>query len=82
MILPILAVVLGGAFASSASAVAVDTDRDGLTDAFERNWSRTDPLRVDSDGDGLWDAWEDPDLDQLTHGAEEPRHQSARRRHR
>ena len=32
-----------------------DTDDDGLTDLFELNTSRTDPLNPDTDGDGLSD---------------------------
>jgi hypothetical protein len=45
----------------------VDSDGDGLSDAFERLVSQTDPLASDSDGDGLPDGWEyenglDPNL--------------------
>ncbi len=44
-----------------------DSDGDGLSDAFERLVSQTDPLVADSDGDGLPDGWEyenglDPNL--------------------
>ena len=39
------------------SAVPVDTDSDGLTDAQEFE-IRTDPLNRDSDNDGLEDGWE------------------------
>ena len=44
-----------------------DSDGDGLSDAFERLVSQTDPLASDSDGDGLPDGWEhenglDPNL--------------------
>ena len=35
-----------------------DSDGDGLSDAFERLVSQTDPLSSDSDGDGLPDGWE------------------------
>lgn len=35
-----------------------DTDGDGLSDAFERLVSATDPLLADTDGDGLPDGWE------------------------
>ena len=35
-----------------------DSDGDGLSDAFERLASQTDPLASDSDGDGLPDGWE------------------------
>lgn len=45
----------------------VDSDGDGLSDAFERLVSQTDPLASDTDGDGLSDGWEyenglDPNL--------------------
>ena len=35
-----------------------DTDGDGLTDAFERLVSGTDPYLSDTDGDGMDDLWE------------------------
>ena len=35
-----------------------DSDNDGLTDAYERLVSHTDPLNWDTDGDGLSDGWE------------------------
>ena len=35
-----------------------DRDCDGLTDAFERLVSKTDPGNPDTDGDGLTDGWE------------------------
>lgn len=35
-----------------------DSDRDGLTDYYEINVSKTDPLNPDSDGDGLLDGRE------------------------
>ena len=35
-----------------------DTDGDGLTDAYERLVSKTDPNNPDTDGDGIPDAWE------------------------
>lgn len=37
---------------------AIDTDGDGLSDAFETLVTRTDPSLVDTDGDGLADDWE------------------------
>lgn len=43
----------------------VDTDRDGLPDAWEARWGITDPHRVDSDRNGLPDSAEDPDGDGL-----------------
>jgi hypothetical protein len=58
----------------------VDSDTDGLTDAYELLVSKTDPNNHDTDGDGMWDGWEvhnglnplvddasdDPDGDALT----------------
>ncbi len=38
--------------------VAVDTDRDGLTDAAERTTYHTDPMKRDTDGDGYDDGTE------------------------
>jgi hypothetical protein len=35
-----------------------DSDFDGLTDAYERLVSKTDPLNADTDGDGMLDGWE------------------------
>lgn len=37
---------------------AVDSDGDGLTDAFERIVSKTNPANADTDGDGMPDGWE------------------------
>jgi hypothetical protein len=65
------AIVVGAALAGPTIAVAVDTDRDGLTNTFERWHSLTDPRRVDSDRDGLWDGRENPDRDGLTNRAEQ-----------
>lgn len=36
----------------------IDSDGDGLTDAYEKLVSKTQPLNPDTDGDGLWDGWE------------------------
>jgi large repetitive protein len=35
-----------------------DTDSDGLTDAYEKLVSKTDPNNADTDGDGMPDGWE------------------------
>lgn len=47
----------------------LDSDADGLTDAYERLVSHTDPNLWDTDGDGLGDGWElahgmNPNLDE------------------
>ena len=52
--------------AGAASAATSDTDGDGLTDAYEREWTKTSPTRRDSDGDGVVDGTEDLDADRLT----------------
>ena len=36
----------------------LDTDGDGLTDAYEKLVSKTDPNNSDTDGDGMPDGWE------------------------
>lgn len=36
----------------------IDSDGDGLSDAYERLVSKTDPNNPDSDGDGMLDGWE------------------------
>ena len=36
----------------------IDTDQDGLSDAFERIVTKTDPSLADTDGDGMSDGWE------------------------
>ena len=58
--------LLTGLLAPATTAAATDTDRDGLPDTWEREWSLTDPSLADSDGNGKLDASEDPDLDTLT----------------
>ena len=35
----------------------LDTDGDGLTDAYEKLVSKTDPNNPDTDGDGIPDGW-------------------------
>jgi hypothetical protein len=35
-----------------------DSDNDGLTDAYERLVSKTDPNNPSTDGTGMWDGWE------------------------
>jgi hypothetical protein len=37
---------------------AQDSDADGLTDAYEKLVSKTDPNNPDTDGDGISDSWE------------------------
>ena len=49
-----------------APALAVDTDGDGLRDAFEKRYGLTSHLLADSDGDGVIDAAEDHDDDDLS----------------
>jgi len=45
-------------FAFYAAGTPVDSDSDGLTDAYERLVSKTDPNNPDTDGDGMPDGWE------------------------
>ena len=54
-------------FAESNSAEAyypidwedeIDTDNDGITDVYEKNYFETDPTNPDTDGDGLPDGYE------------------------
>ncbi len=52
-------------------AVAVDTDGDGLRDAFERKHGMTSPDLADSDGDGVIDPAEDHDGDDLANRGEQ-----------
>jgi len=53
----------GGNAVTPAGAIgAIDTDRDGLPDAFEA-LCNTHPELIDTDMDGVPDAWEDPDGD-------------------
>jgi hypothetical protein len=60
-------------FASVPPPVAAlpDSDRDGLTDRFETQRSRTNPRLADTDRDGIRDGDEDPDRDGLTNRAEQ-----------
>ncbi len=62
--------LVAGWLAPSGAAAATDTDRDGLPDSWERQWSLTDPSRADSDGNGRLDGSEDPDRDKLTNRQE------------
>jgi len=51
---------------SVTRGVAVnDSDGDGLPNAYERNWTDTDPTVADTDSDGRIDGAEDPDGDGL-----------------
>jgi hypothetical protein len=52
--------------AGAASAATSDTDGDGLTETYERDWTKTSPTRRDTDGDGVMDGTEDLDADRLT----------------
>ncbi len=60
VLLALLALALGG-----GTALALDTDGDGLRDAFEKRHGLTSHLLADSDGDGVIDAHEDHDGDDL-----------------
>jgi hypothetical protein len=62
--LSLLVVALVGV-ASPVMGASNDPDGDGLPSAFERDRTRTDPLRADTDGDGFPDGLEDQDLDGL-----------------
>lgn len=53
------------------AAQAADSDKDGLTDAFEAKWGLTDPDRKDSDRDGVIDSEEDLDGDLLGNRGEQ-----------
>lgn len=54
-----------------AAASSLDTDQDGLTNAFETTYGVTDPTKWDSNGDGLPDSAEDPDRDGLSNLGEQ-----------
>jgi hypothetical protein len=74
-----LLLVLAGCAGSGGNSEPVDTDGDGLTDAFEMEISSSDPLVADSDGDGFADGDEylsffDPtDGDDYPYAGEYPR---------
>ena len=75
------ALLVGGVLvpvAASASSI-LDSDHDGLSNAWERTWLLTSPTRWDTDRDGLSDAREDPDHDGLINAAEQRLHTSPRR---
>ncbi len=59
------------ATAMPLAAHAADTDKDGLTDAFESKWGLTDPNRKDTDRDGVIDSEEDLDGDLLGNRGEQ-----------
>lgn len=63
-------VALSTVMIGSASAATTDPDRDGLTSAYEHDWTKTDPSRKDTDRDGTPDGSEDPDGDRLTNKQE------------
>jgi hypothetical protein len=52
------ALIVALAFAPVAVAHAKDSDRDGLSDRFEKRKSHTSPRKKDTDGDGLRDKYE------------------------
>jgi hypothetical protein len=56
---------------ATSTPAGVDSDGDGLTDAFEIRWGVSDPFLADTDGNGLIDALEDPDHDGLSNLAEQ-----------
>ena len=60
----LLAVVLVATTVPVAT-YAADADKDGLTNAFEKQWRLTSPVKQDSDGDGVVDSLEDFDGDGL-----------------
>ncbi|MEX1296478.1 MAG: SGNH hydrolase domain-containing protein [Candidatus Limnocylindrales bacterium] len=60
-----LAMTLALALPVAGQDEVVDTDGDGLTDAFETGWGLTDPEQRDSDRDGIVDTVEDEDGDML-----------------
>jgi hypothetical protein len=57
-------VALSGA-PGTVCARTLDTDRDGLTNAFELGRALTNPRLADTDRDGTPDGAEDPDADGL-----------------
>jgi hypothetical protein len=70
LVLVLLASVLVPGVA--AAVVGVDSDGDGLADAFEaRSGGLLDPTRGDTDGDGVIDPAEDPDHDGLANHGEQ-----------
>lgn len=67
-------VLLAGLVMLTAAPIAAqgaDTDKDGLSDAFEQRWGLTDPKRPDTDRDGVIDAEEDLDGDYLSNRGEQ-----------
>ena len=54
------AIITGMAYPNEffTAASTNDTDGDGLSDAFEKYVSHTDPNNPDTDGDGISDGWE------------------------
>jgi hypothetical protein len=67
------AAVLAMPLAATVTPVAAstDSDRDGLSDSFERYRSHTNPDRADTNGNGIPDGREDPDHDGLTNAQEQ-----------
>jgi hypothetical protein len=67
----LVALLMIMSLAVPTSALAVDTDGDGLRDAFERKHGVTSPKRSDSDWDGVVDPAEDDDRDRLSNLGEQ-----------
>ncbi len=59
------ALALALAMVLASPAAALDSDKDGLSDAFETKYGVTSPHDWDSDDDGVIDAAEDLDRDKL-----------------
>ena len=68
---PLTCLLVIMAVLAPTAVLAVDSDGDGLRDAFERKHGVTSPKRQDSDGDGVVDPAEDSDGDRLSDLAEQ-----------
>jgi hypothetical protein len=70
-----LAALLAGPLPAAAAPAPPDSDRDGLSDAFEIAYG-LDPNNKDTDGDGVRDPAEDGDHDHLSNLGEQRAHTS------